>query len=113
MKTSETKNQRLGDLLHDVAWGWQKQNSYAFDRVISMYDCSLFDHQSEEDAFEPELNNGLASWDCLVTTDCGNTWHHATMSIPAWLYKMYISGKATFISWRQVVCDVRDIAFEM
>lgn len=107
MKT--VNKERLGELLHDVAWGWQKQNSYAMDRSEMMYDCTLFDCQSPEDAYEPTIKENMATWDCAITTDCGNNWYRAQLAIPAWLYNYYMKGKATFISWRQVECDVFEL----
>lgn len=113
MKTLKTTN--LSDLVHDVAYAWVRQQAYAFDRSEMMYDCSMFDLQSasKEEQLPDSVNNGRASWSCLVTTDCGCTWYNATLSIPAWLYKYYVEGRASFISWRQVEADVLDLAFEM
>jgi hypothetical protein len=68
------QKERLGELLHDVAWGWQRQNAYGMDRSEMMYDCTLFDCQNPEDAYEPTIRNGKASWDCEITTNCGNDW---------------------------------------
>jgi hypothetical protein len=98
--------ERLGELLHDVAWGWQKKSSYIMDRSEMMYDCTLFNCQDPEGAYEPIILNGMAIWDCQITTDCGNNWFDAEMSIPACLYDYYMKGKATFISWRKVECEV-------
>lgn len=104
MKT--VNKERLGELLHDVAWGWQKQNAYGMNRSEMMYDCTLFDCQNPEDAYEPTISNGMATWDCQITTDCGNNWFDAKMSIPSWLYDYYMRGKAKFISLRKVVCEI-------
>lgn len=98
--------ERLGNLIFDIAEGWKKQQMYAFDRSEMMYDCSLYDCQNAETAFEPKFKNGRAFWDCDVTTNCGNTWYSAELSIPKWLYDYYMKGKADFISWRKVESDV-------
>lgn len=103
----ETNLERLGELIFDVAEGWKKQQMYAFDRSEMMYDCDLFDCQNEDTAFLPEFKNGMAIWDARITTNCGNDWFQAFISIPKWIYDSYMNGKANFVSWRKVECDVK------
>jgi hypothetical protein len=98
-----TKQERLAELIFEVAEGWAKQQSYAFGRSKLMYDCSLFDCQSEDTAFEPEICGDMVSWECEVSTNAGLDWHDTKISIPKWLYNWYMNGKASFISWRKVI----------
>lgn len=98
--------ERLGELIFDVAEGWKKQQIYAFDKSDMMYDTDLYDCQNSETAIIPVFKNGRAIWDARITTNCGNDWHQCYISIPKWLYDMYMKGKANFISWRKIEADI-------
>ena len=94
--------ERLGELCFDVAESWKKQQMYAFDKSGMMYDTDLYECQNEETALKPSFKNNRAIWDARITTNCGNDWQQAYLSIPKWLYVNYMTRKANFISWRLV-----------
>ncbi|WP_064967631.1 hypothetical protein [Tenacibaculum ovolyticum] len=99
--------QRLGELIFDVAEGWKKQQVYAFDRSEMMYDTDLFDCQNANTAILPVFKDDRAVWDARITTNCGNDWCQSFISIPKWLYDMYMQGKANFISWKKIEAETK------
>lgn len=90
--------ERLGNLIFEVANSWLCHKSHSLDKKIKEYNCSLFECQNINTAFHPEFRNGNAYWECSITEDSGNTWEKAELSIPKWLYDMYIDGEINSIS---------------
>jgi hypothetical protein len=70
------------------------------------FDCEMYDWQSEP--VEPEIVGEFAKWECMCSFGYASEYYEGdvrTIKIPAWLYRLYLEGRAKFISWRQVQVD--------
>lgn len=93
---------RLANLIDEVVSKWKFHNSYENCGDSHTYQCDLDKHTHWKTAFSPIEIGDRMVWTCRITTNGGELWQTADISIPKWLYDYYIKGKTHKISASQI-----------